>query len=96
MMKFQVMRSGSLPPDAHGLIGNNLYVHYCLMFLIILCDFVGQFWNIDVTAVPTVTDALGNNTRPHTITVDHPQAPPRSFVADLYHRTWDRTLNVCW
>ena len=48
-----------------------------------------------MTAVPIVTDVLGNNTSPYTITVNHPQAPPRSFVADLYHRTWDRTLKPC-
>ncbi|XP_065884189.1 uncharacterized protein [Dysidea avara] len=56
---------------------------------------IGQFWNIPVTAVPIVTDALGNDTNPYSITVDHPQAPVRSFVADLYHRTWDRSLDPC-
>ena len=29
------------------------------------------------------------------MTVDHPQAPARSFITDLYRSTWDNTLKPC-
>jgi len=29
------------------------------------------------------------------VTINHPQAEERAFVADLYHRIWDRTLKPC-
>ena len=29
------------------------------------------------------------------VTVDHPDDPPRQFVAELFHRTWDKSLKPC-
>ena len=36
-----------------------------------------------------------NITAAYRVIVDPPQSPPRTFVADLFQRTWDRTLRPC-
>ena len=57
--------------------------------------FVGQFWNIPVTATGPITTPPDGIDVGFNVTVDHPQAPARTFIADLYHRTWDKTLKPC-
>ena len=40
---------------------------------------------------------LTNDSRitPYIVAVDYPTAPLREFVAELYHRTWDKSLRPC-
>jgi len=57
--------------------------------------YIGQFWNIPVIAVGPVEVKLDGIDVPFLVTVDHPEAPARSFVADLFQSTWDRPQKPC-
>lgn len=54
---------------------------------------VGQFWNIPVTAT-YIGKSLSFDI-PYRVTVYPPKRSPRTFVADLYHRTWDLSVKPC-
>ena len=61
----------------------------------------GQFWNIPITFEPyngtdldTPDGFILDNL--YEITIDHPSAPPRTFVSELYHRTWEGTRAPCY
>ena len=56
--------------------------------------YIGQFWNIDVTAHPSDT-SLGEGTVPYVVNVKHPQARLRSFLADHYSHVWDGSPKPC-
>ena len=57
---------------------------------------LGQFWNIPVTATgPITVPSLPNIGAIYNVTVNPPEAAARTFVAALFHRTWDRTLKPC-
>ena len=56
--------------------------------------YLGQFWNIDVTAHPSDT-SLGEGTLPYVVNVKHPQAQLRSFLADHYSHVWDGSPKPC-
>ena len=57
----------------------------------------GQFWNVPVT-VSSYDGLFGGQTRSddYVIMVDHPQAPPRSFVGLKYDITWEFERRVCY
>lgn len=55
---------------------------------------IGQFWNVPVNATGPI-EAIPGIDVPFLVTVDHPLAPPRSFVADLFSHTWDRMSKPC-
>ena len=57
----------------------------------------GQFWNIPVSASDFTGDSLTNDSSvtPYVVRVDHPDDPPRQFVAELFQRTWDKTMKPC-
>ena len=55
----------------------------------------GQFWNIPVSAFGPVSGAPDGIAVPFVVTIGHPLAQPRSFIADLYGYTWDQTLEPC-
>ena len=58
--------------------------------------FIGQFWNIPVTATgPIVIPSLTNISITYNVTVNPPEAITRAFVTALFQRTWDRTLKPC-
>lgn len=65
------------------------------MNCIINLFFIGQFWNIPVTATGPITPPPDNITIAYRVTVEPRISPRRSFVADLFQRTWDRTLKPC-
>ena len=60
----------------------------------IMIHYVGQFWNIDVTAYSSTT-SLGEGTVPYVVNVKHPQAQLRSFLADHYSHVWDGSPKPC-
>ena len=57
--------------------------------------FIGQFWNIPVTATGPITPPPNNITNAYRVRVESRLIPPRSFVAELFKCTWDRTLKPC-
>ena len=57
--------------------------------------FIGQFWNIPVTATGPISPPPANITNAFRVTVVPRISSPRSFVAALFKRTWDRTLKPC-
>jgi len=57
--------------------------------------FIGQFWNIPVVASGPFEIESDEIEVPFIITIAHPLAPPRSFIADLFSHTWDRALKPC-
>ena len=65
------------------------------MNYIINLFFIGQFWNIPVTATGPITPPPINITNAYRVRVEPRLIPPRSFVAELFQRSWDRTLKPC-
>ena len=57
--------------------------------------FIGQFWNIPVTVTGPITPSPNDITNAYRVRVEPRLIPPRSFVAKLFKRTWDRTLKPC-
>ena len=57
--------------------------------------FIGQFWNIPVTATGPISSPPANITNAFRVTIEPQISPRRSFVAELFQRTWDRTLKPC-
>ena len=57
--------------------------------------FIGQFWNIPVTATGPISPPIANITNAFRVRVEPQLSQPRSFVAELFQRTWDRTLKPC-
>ena len=57
----------------------------------------GQFWSVPVSVRNFTGASTTNDSRitPYIVAVDYPQAPRREFVAELYHRTWDKSLRPC-
>lgn len=56
---------------------------------------VGQFWNVPVFAFGPIEIASDEIDVPFVVTVAHPLASPRSFIADLFPHTWDRAQKPC-
>lgn len=62
------------------------------------CQFalhIGQFWNVPVTASGPITSPPDGIDVGYNVTVEYPGVPARTFIGDLYHRIWDRTLKPC-
>lgn len=38
---------------------------------------------------------LDSRVTPYVVTVDHPDDPARQFVAELFQRTWDKSMKPC-
>ena len=58
--------------------------------------YVGQFWNIPVTAVgPIIIPSLTHISVTYNVTVNPFTATSRTFLAALFRRTWERTLKPC-
>jgi len=57
----------------------------------------GQFWNVPVSVRNFTETFTTNDSRvtPYIVAVDYPQTPRREFVAELFHRTWDKSLKPC-
>lgn len=66
--------------------------------------FAGQFWNIPITFQrfnytgpnPQLISEYFNIDRLYEITVHPPSSPTRSFVGELYHRSWDQRGVRCF
>ena len=58
----------------------------------------GQFWSVPVTKQLYQDPNLPGDQefQPYLLTVYHPNATPRSFVASQYSQTWDRTPTPCY
>lgn len=72
--------------------------NHSLWILIIQCFNLptGQFWNIPVSAdIFTGNLTTDSPVTPYVVTVDHPDDPPRQFVAELFERTWDKSRRPC-
>lgn len=55
---------------------------------------IGQFWNIPILVQPYTVpqDTTGSL---YNVTVIPTSAPERSFLGDLFARTWDNTKETC-
>lgn len=59
---------------------------------------IGQFWNIPITVerfTGTYRDGSPPSDADYVVSIDHPDAAPRSFVANLEPFTWDLQRVTC-
>ena len=57
----------------------------------------GQFWNVPASVSEFTGNSVTNDSRvtPYIVTVNHPDDPPRQFFAELFQRTWDKSMKPC-